>query len=288
MRSRRVLIVGGLVGALLAPMAASAQTYSNLILSENPLFYWNFNEAGDTDAAIDQVGTDAGDNLLAEGNATRVPSTTTTSGLFLGRAASFDGTQFTKFFSGALTPATNPDAWAVEMWIRPQGPDPGLRSDYLLEAHGGGSNVPGILFDYAGGSNDVIEVFRGARTGAAGPVTPNDAWHHLVIGYFGVSNDRVDFYRNGAAAGTVPGFAGDIPFGTDAIAVGNSVPGHPEFDAFQGQIDELAIYDLTGLSVTDISSKLTALASHYSAVPEPAGAVLLMLAAPLFGGLRRR
>ncbi|RIK72749.1 MAG: hypothetical protein DCC67_18810 [Planctomycetota bacterium] len=243
---------------------ATAQTYSEVILSGSPLFYWNFNESGDVDPALDQVGTDAGDNLLPEGTATRVTSTSTTGGLFLGRAASFDGTQLTKFYSGALTPATDPDAWALEMWIRPQGPDPGDRFDYLIEARGPGSNnSPGILLDY--GNNDRLEVFRaGQRTGTSGPVLANDAWQHVVIAYFGAATDRIDFYLNGAAAGSVTGFSADAPFGTNAIAVGNSVPGHAEFDHFAGQIDELAVYDLTGQSVSAISGKLVALATHYS------------------------
>ena len=111
---------------------ASSQTYTDIISSGAPLFYWNFNEAGDTDAALDLVGSDAGDNLVAEGNATRVAGGSTTGGLFLGRAASFDGTQFSKFYSGALTPPADADAWALEMWVRPEGADPGDRIDDLL------------------------------------------------------------------------------------------------------------------------------------------------------------
>jgi hypothetical protein len=92
-----------------------------------------------------------------------------------------------------------------------------------------------------------------------------DAWQHVVIGYFGPDNDRIDFFRNGAAAGSVTGFATDVRIGTNVIAVGNSIPTDPNFDAFQGQIDELAIYDLTGQSVSAISGKLTGLASHFAA-----------------------
>jgi hypothetical protein len=266
MNTRRLISAIAAVSFLaLSSSDGNAQGYSNIIMSGSPLFYWNFNEAGDLDPAIDLVGVDAGDNLLPEGNATRVASTVTTAGLSLGRAASFDGAQLTKFYSGALTPATDPDAWAIEMWIRPEGPDPGTRSDYILEARGpGANNVPGLLFDYVGGGNDVVEVFRGERTGTAGPVLANGTWHHLVAGFFGAANNRVDFYLNGAPAGSVTGFAADIPFGTNQIAVGNSVPGHPDFDHFTGQIDELAVYDLTGQSVSAISSKLAALATHRS------------------------
>nr|MBA3483635.1 LamG domain-containing protein [Pirellulales bacterium] len=263
------------------------QTYSDVILAGNPLLYWNFNEAGDSDAAIDLVGADVGDNLLAEGNATRVTSASTAGGLFLGRAASFDGTQFSKFYSGTLSPATNPDAWALEMWVRPQGADPGDRFDYLLEARGGGNNRPGLLFDY--GFNNKVEVFGGGgRTEAGGPSLAGDAWQHVVIGNFGDANDRIDFYLNGVAAGSVA-FVPNLPFGTDQIAVGNSVPGNPDFDHFNGQIDELALYDLSGQSVADISARLAGIASHYSAaVPEPAGIVIFAVAAVATAGARRR
>ena len=267
MRSNLTLKALGAIACLAAACSvARAQSYSDVILSGNPLLYWNFNEAGDTDAAVDLVGVEAGDNLAAEGNATRVASTSTAGGLFLGRAASFDGTQFSKFYSGALSPATNPDAWALEMWVRPQGADPGDRFDYLLESRGGGNNRPGLLFDY--GFNNKVEVFGGGgRTEAGGATLVSDAWQHLVIGNFGDANDRIDFYLNGVAAGSVA-FASTLHFGTDQIAVGNSVPGSPDFDHFAGQIDELALYDLSGQSVAAISGKLVALATHY-AVTQP-------------------
>jgi hypothetical protein len=241
---------------------ADGQTYTDVINAGSPLFYWNFNEAGDADAAIDLVGSEAGDNLLPEGNATRVASGSTTGGLFLGRAASFDGTQFSKFYSGALTPPADADAWALEMWVRPTGDDPGDRFDYLLEARGNAANSPGILFDY--GNNDKIEVFGGGgRTAGSGPTLQNNVWYHLVIGNFGAANDRIDFYLNGAAAGSVA-YPQTVPFGTNQIAVGNSVPGNANFDHFAGEIDELAIYDLTGQSVAQINGKLLGLATHYS------------------------
>jgi hypothetical protein len=274
------------VMTLTAGSLSARADYSSVVLSGNPLFYWNFNEAGDTDPAADLVGSEAGDALQPEGNATRTAGGTTTGGLSLGRAASFDGTQFTKFFSGTLNAATPPDAWAIEMWVRPQGPDPGDRFQYLLEARAPGfNNVPGILFDY--GNNDKVEVFHGGRTGNDGPALVNDGWQHLVIGDFGAANDRVDFYLNGVAAGTSV-YTADTVFGTSQLAVGNSVPGAPAFDHFQGQIDELAIYDLTGQSVGDISTKLAGLAAHYSAAPEPSCGLLLALAASALLAGRRQ
>jgi hypothetical protein len=265
---------------------ASAQTYTDVVIAGNPLFYWNFNEAGNTDAAIDLMGLDAGDNLAAEGNATRVASGSTAGGLSLGRAASFDGTQFSKFYSGALTPPADADAWALEMWIRPTGPDAGDRFDYVLEARGGGNNSPGILFDY--GNNDRVEVFGGGgRTADGGPALVNDVWQHLVIGNFGADNDRIDFYLNGVAAGSVA-YPQTVPFGTNQIAVGNSVPGSADFDHFAGEIDELAVYDLTGQTVAEINGKLIGLAGHYALVPEPGSLALLFAALPAGAWIRRR
>jgi hypothetical protein len=236
---------------------------------------------------LDLVGSEVGDNLLPEGNATRVTSGSTAGSLTLGRAASFDGTQFSKFYSGTLSPATNPDAWALEMWVRPTGADPGDRFDYLLESRGGGNNRPGLLFDY--GFNNKVEVFGGGgRTEGAGPSLVNDVWQHLVIGNFGDANNRIDFYLNGAAAGSVV-FNSNLPFGTDQIAVGNSVPGAADFDHFAGQIDELALYDLTGQTVDAISAKLGSLATHYAAaVPEPTGVALVLLAAASLIGTGRQ
>lgn len=270
----------------LAGNCASAQTYSDVILAGNPLLYWNFNEAGNTDAAIDLVGVDAGDNLVAEGNATRVAGGTTTGGASLGRAASFDGTQFSKFYSGALTPATNLDAWALEFWVRPTGADPGDRYDYILESRGAANNSPGILFDY--GNNDRLEVFGGGgRTAGDGPVLVSNSWQHVVIGNFGADNDRIDFYLNGVPAGSVA-YAQTVPFGTNQIAVGNSVPGDANFDHFAGEIDELAIYDLTGQSVAGISNKLAALSGHYALVPEPHSLALVCMILPAATWIRRR
>lgn len=293
MATRIYLSAIGFALLLSTSTRVEAQTYSNVVLSGNPLLYWNFNEAGNADPAIDLVGSESGDYLTALGNATRVASGTTTGGLTLGRAASFDGTAATKFFSNTLTPATNPDAWALEMWIRPQGgSDPGTRSHYILESQiPGGANTPGILFDYVGsGRDDNVEIFRaGTRTGDAGPAIANDVWSHLVIGYFGGANDRADFYLNGVAAGSATGIAIDLPFGTDTIAVGNSVPGHPDFDHFNGQLDEMALYDLTGSSVADITAKLQSLAAHATlAVPEPSSVLLMTIAVAMLRSGRQR
>lgn len=71
---------------LLALLAAScsahaATTYQQAVLDKNPLLYWTFDEAGDTDDARSMVN-DTPDNTLSTrfGSATRVASTHTTGG----------------------------------------------------------------------------------------------------------------------------------------------------------------------------------------------------------------
>ena len=114
------------------------------------------------------------------------------------------------------------------MWVRHTGPDPGDRFDYILEARGNASNSPGILLDY--GNNDKVDVFGvGGRTARSGPLLTNDAWQHLLIGNFGADNDRIDCYLNRVAAGS-GAYPQTVPFGTNQIAVGNSVPGNADFD----------------------------------------------------------
>lgn len=264
MASRLSIVAISFGAILMAASAAHAQSYSNYVLSENPLFYWNFDEAGDADPAIDLVGTDPGDNLTAQGNATRVNSGSTTGGVSLGRAASFDNTAPTKFYSGTLSPSIDPTGYIIEMWVRPQATSIPGRAHYLLEARGGGTNQPSVIFDYLGPVDNNVELYWGGRTGGVGPALVDDVWQHLVIGYYGAAASRIDFYLNGAPAGSMVDLGVAPAFGTTQIAVGNSVPGHPDFDHFNGQIDELAIYDVTALNASAIEAKLQSIAAHYS------------------------
>lgn len=288
MVTRVSLAVLGLTVVLTVSDRALAQTYSDFVLSDNPLFYWNFNEAGNTDPAIDLVGSDPGDNLSALGNATRVSSGSTAGGVSLGRAASFDNTAATKFFSNTLTPTTDPTGYIIEMWVRPQPTSVAGRAHYLLEASGGGANQPSVIFDYLGPVDNNVELYWGGRTGPTGPALVDNVWQHLVIAYYGAAASRIDFYLNGAPAGMMTELGVAPAFGTSAIAVGNSIPGHADFDHFNGQIDELAVYDVTGLTVSAIEAKVATIAAHYGAIPEPGGFAMLALAAAALLTRRRR
>jgi len=183
---------------------AGEPAYRQAVLDDEPLFYWTFDEDGDTDPAINIMAPDrAEDELIAQGAATRVDHDAIGSDPMLGRAADFDGAHGTRFYApdvggSAAVPGANvvpSQLWAIEFWFQAQGDVvTGTRADYFVECIGATSNDPGIIFDYT--EPNYIEMFRGERTGTAGPQIHDTAWHHAVFAFygnrggFGVANKR--------------------------------------------------------------------------------------------------
>ena len=205
----------------LLPSAAQSQTYSDVILSGNPLFYWNFNEAGDTDAAIDLVGADVGDNLLPKATpperlARRPPAGSSSVARPASTAPPLPSSSLAR---SARRPT--PTRGLSKCGFGPKAPIREVDSNTCWRRVARATMHRASCSTTAPMTTSKSSAAR--RTGDAGPVLINDAWHHLVIGNFGSANDRVDFYLNGVAAGSAA-FTGDSPFGTDAIAVGRSVP----------------------------------------------------------------
>ncbi|MBN1421025.1 MAG: hypothetical protein JXP34_19800 [Planctomycetes bacterium] len=227
--------------------------YGEEILSLEPLFYWNFDEDGDTDEAVNLADPDdARDRLAAEGAATRVTHDDIGSGLLLGRAASFDGANGTRFYAADIDAATGPaglDAvpsqlWALEFWFQLEDPAE-ERNAYLLESWGSESNTPGIIFDYT--EPNYIEIFKGNRTGTAGPQINDAGWHHAIFAFygdntgFGVANRR-DIIIDGRIF-TDRESAFTSGFALIQLAVGNTVAGGGQ-NGFKGRMDEVALYDV--------------------------------------------
>ncbi len=138
--------------------------YSQVISNDLPLAYWNFDEAGLTDNAIQQMPvpaspTTVNDLVLAFG-ATRVAHTAAASGLLLGNAGDFTTAGNFNAPAPDLGPSADlPGPYAVEFWLQVQGAgavnvplgfdNAGDRSIYY-------NNVPNALELYGGG---------GGRTG---------------------------------------------------------------------------------------------------------------------------
>ncbi len=242
--------------------------YTWAMLEDNPRFYWSFNEPGATDNAVDLVRRQASDQLVARGDAYRSASGSTN----LGAAAAFDGNDsFTATNMDDNPPNSNgmPGAWAVEMWVKPDGSLAGSRGDYLLNA---GNNNPAFIYDYGVGGDNKVGLFGGGgRTDPGGPSIDDNGWHHLVATFygngagFGVA-DRVDVALDGVVT-TVPrgGFSSGFDLGLTAaqqLVIGGAfADGHASM--FEGKIDEVALYDLSGLTEAQVAARTTQIAGHY-------------------------
>jgi hypothetical protein len=239
------------------PPDGPAGAYRRAVLDRGPVFYWTFDE--ESGPAADLMSAQSGNQLTPQGGAGRIPS-----GLGLGMAADFNGATGSRFFSNSLAAArTSYDHYAVEFWVR-LGDATG--SAYLLEGFDGGTlgNSPALIH----GFNPNLEGFfaAGGRTGNTGPATLADmAWHHVVF-EVNVPANTHSLYIDGVAAGSFPG---SRPWRLPVLGVGS-----PAVNATQpmtGQLDELAIYDLTAAAFTALD-----LAAHH-AVLTAAGPARLVL-----------
>ena len=245
--------------------AGTFRSYEDVILDDGPLFYWNFNET--SGVALNRANPAlTQDALTPQGTAARAGHAT----LPLGRAASFAGADGSRFYAANLSPGTDiRGAWAAEFWLQNSSP---AEATYFMEAGttAGTLNSPGLIAGYNGTR---LELFgAGGCTGADGPSFTGTGWHHLLFGYFGsaagdgVAN-RHAIYVDGVCVSSQSGdFPGALVFGGGGIGVGGTLNG-VGLDVLNGQMDEVAVYDLRALTSADsVSNTLARLAStHYLA-----------------------
>jgi hypothetical protein len=260
----------------IGPTAARAQTlnsYTFASLSDNPTFYCNFNELSGN--AIDQVRKQVNDQLAPSGSSTRSASFAPA----LSSAATMTGNG--GFGANALADGQMSGAWAIEMWAKANGPQitpngsSGFRSDYLLNAGGSdvnnGGNNPGVIYDFDTGTGDNnFGLFSGAgRTDnqVGAPKINNGNWHHYVWTFygngagFGVA-DRVDIAVDGVVQ-TVPRGGFSSGFGlNNALVLGSAFANGT--NGFEGQMDEVAFYDLSNMSTAQVAAKTQAIANHFN------------------------
>ena len=250
-------------------------SYNWAVLKDNPKFYYSFNESGAGQAAVDSVRGQGNDGLKATGVGGAVAAREASQTANLGQAAVFDGSTF--FASQGMDDGKTCGAWAVELWVKDEAATPGETNCYLTNfiAPGGQSNSPAVIYGY---DDNQIEFYSNSsgRSGTDGPTIDDNNWHHVVMTFYGDgiigAADRVDYAVDGVV-GTMSRneFTKQLDM-RDIMVVGASkLTG---IDAFTGKIDELAIYDLSGLSETEIASKMVQLAGHYALASEPAGSVL--------------
>lgn len=234
-----------------------AGNYGAVVQADAPLLYWNFDEADGN--AVQQIKPPVDrlvDNDLISVGADRVSHAEVGSGLDLGNAANFSGSSYFVAQDLSASQASLNAPWMVEFWVQVQGSLTTLRNDYLINFGGGGGNQPAFLYDYVGAAQarNGLEVFAGPRSGA-GPVVTDAAWHHVAFVYFGNGvvgvADGLDVYLDGVktSSSVRASFASSLALDS-RLVVGTSAPQFAAGDGFEGRIDELAIYDFSGLTTS--------------------------------------
>ena len=241
--------------------------YQQAVLDLNPLLYWSFDEPGDTDNARCLADDVLENELVARGAATRAPSTTTAGGLGLGRAASFDGSEGTRFDAADLSdtslPLTGIDQFALELWFKSNE----TSAQYLMETftEEGMSNESSLIVGFNGhGLPDEFEIFSGDRSGLALP--DPTSWHHAVVAHYG--GGQLEIYVDGVSTVATGDYNSTQAFGR--FAIGHTVLAPT--NGFIGLIDEFAIYDLSGFG--DLAAQrahASGIAEHHSLTGDPAG-----------------
>ncbi len=157
--------------------------------------------------------------------------------------------------------------WAVEFWMQVQGDNTlgaGDRQDYIANFDG---NATAFIYDY---NPEELEMYAQVfgRTGS-GPHVSDTQWHHVFWVYYGDGTngvaDRVDAYIDGAV---VPDVRNNF---SRSLILNNSLLFGAALDTgaggFEGRLDELAVYDLSGLGTeADVLAKVSDMApTHYAA-----------------------
>lgn len=244
------------IAASNTPGSSGLTSYQQAVVADQPILYWTFDEAGDQAKAECLINPSAANELSAQGNATRVDSTTTGGGASLGRAASFDGSGGSRFFAPDLARSDPPMShYAVELWFRTSSSGAQYLSETFTE--GGTSNTSSLIYGYGSGK---FEIFSGDRSGT---LVSANAWQHLVVGVYGAAEPQ--FFVNGVLVANTAGGNFNSPWAFGAIAIGNATFAN---NPFTGQIDEYAIYDLAGLPDTAARrAKVAMIAAHYAVPP---------------------
>ncbi len=264
--------------------AGAATTYQDIVLADNPDYYWTFDEASGNTSNLGSLGSGGGGNdLVPGGSEVRGPSTNNAGGLSLGNGAFFPntgGAASEMWVAGGLSDGGYTQ-YIIEFWFRDDAP--AKAAEYLWDHSVPGlpyGNDPAAIvgFDIAGTQAN-FEVFSGTRTGTDGPDVSDGSWHHMVVGIDSTAGHYI--YLDGALHSHQPETISDWGGGQSLTIGGNRFAGGS--NQLTGAIDEFAIY---GTTTAELAAKTAAVAAHFNAIPEPTAGLLLGLGACV--ALRRR
>lgn len=241
------------------PPSTPLTNYGWKVLKDNPSYYWSFNEAEITDPAQELVRHRASDDLKPMGNATRTAAVNAN----LGQAAQFDGNA-SHFSAVQMSGGDMPGAWAVEFWVYMDDANP---YSYLVN-FGNPDNHPAV---YKMNGKIIPFSLNGQPAEENRPAATPGEWQHVVVSYYGdgtmgVAN-RMDVALNGVVS-TIDDGSFSTVLNMARTVVGAALPSG--IDAFTGKIDEVATYDLSGMTEAQIAIKTADLAAHYAAASETA------------------
>jgi hypothetical protein len=285
MLSRKDLLLAAIaliVGMAMISRAQATTIYSSVVLADAPRYYWNWDGTGATEANAATSGATGG-TLVGDTTATRATSTGNHNyaGLSFGTGASLSGVQTSRWYADATHGAAPSDgtygSYAIEFWVKLSA----TGAQYLVE---GNIDTPSIIYGF---SSHGLEMYAGSvkgRTQGTFSTLTTGAWHHVVVGYeaaavSGLGSDRQFCIVDGNVAGKASstGVQGRTFDATTSIAIGSTI--NAGSNTLNGMIDEVALYNLSGLANdTAFQAKLSHLAGHYNATPEPGTLVLLTTA----------
>jgi len=276
----------------LAGLASNAQSattaYRSLILSDNPIVYYEFDETSGTTAANSATtGATYDGTFNTTGGSITVNQTSFAQG---GTAYNFGGG-----FIGAASALTGSlDEWTLEAWVNYDSAKTSA-SNFLSNDQGGWNDD--VLFGIGaengsvgvpGGNVGVIQQGSpGTTRDAAGAPLAADEWHHVAM-TGSTSAGALTLYIDGVLAASDTSLVNGVTFngadgiGTAHLTIGAARPdsGEAGYRPYDGFLDELAIYDSV-LTPAQISARV-------SSIPEPGSALLLSLGGLMLMRLRVR